>query len=271
MCVGRKTCDVRNRDALAAEITRCAPDVLINAAAFTHVDGAETDKDGARALNHDAAKHAAEIAAHHKIGFIHISTDYVFDGQKAGPYLETDPTAPLNAYGQTKRDGEQAVLAAHRGALIVRTTWVHSPFGKNFVKTMLACASGKADVRVVHDQIGAPTCAQDLAQAILAVARAKQKGHQGHGIYHLTAADQTSWYGFAQAIFAATAHWRTSDAPPLLAIATSAFPTTAQRPLNSVLCCDKIAQDFGLALPDWQSGLARTLVGLAPDYDERTS
>ncbi|MEN9856832.1 MAG: hypothetical protein RLZZ157_1958 [Pseudomonadota bacterium] len=269
MCVGRKTCDVRKSDALAAEITRCAPDVLINAAAFTHVDGAETDQDGARALNHDAAKYAAEITAQRKIGLIHISTDYVFDGQKPGPYLETDPTAPLNVYGQTKRDGEQAVLAAHDGALVVRTTWIHSPFGKNFVKTMLACAKGTADVRVVDDQIGAPTSAQDLAQALLALARAKHGGHQGHGIYHLTAAGQTSWHGFAQAIFSATAHWRTSDAPPLHAIPTNAFPTPAQRPLNSVLCCDKIARDFGLALPDWQSGLARTLDGLAQEFDER--
>jgi dTDP-4-dehydrorhamnose reductase len=198
------------------------------------------------------------------VPFIHVSTDYVFDGRKDEPYREEDAPFPLGAYGRSKLEGEAAVRAACPAAVILRTSWVYSPFGQNFVTTMLRLAETRDTVRVVDDQHGAPTAAADLADAILdLIDRLTEAGgrHLG-GVYHLTPAGETTWHGFAAAIFAGWAR-RGRRVPALEAITTAQYPTAARRPANSRLDCNKIARVFGLRLPPWQSSLERCLDEIA--------
>jgi dTDP-4-dehydrorhamnose reductase len=239
-----------------------APDVIVNAAAYTAVDAAEGDAARAFAINRDGAAWLAGIAERAGIPFLHVSTDYVFNGTKAGAYTEDDTPDPQTAYGRTKHAGEVAVVATCPSAIILRTAWVYSPYSQNFVKTMLRLAGERDLLRVVHDQVGNPTSANDLATAVLLIA--SQLRHQRdhpRGVYHLAASGETSWYGFAQAIMhlaAANGH----RSVPIVPIATSEYPTPAKRPANSRLDCRKVCRDFGVSLPGWQDSLPTAMAAL---------
>jgi dTDP-4-dehydrorhamnose reductase len=234
-------------------------------AAYTAVDKAEAEPTLAMAVNRDGAGALAAAAARLGVPFIHVSTDYVFDGRKDAPCREEDAPYPLGAYGRSKLEGEAAVRAACPAGIILRTSWVYSPFGQNFVATMLRLAATREKVQVVDDQHGAPTAAGDLAAAILALvelAAQRPADRTTGGIYHLTNAGETTWYGFAVAIFAGWAQ-RGHRVPLLEPITTAQYPTPARRPANSRLDCSKIARAFGLRLPPWQSSLERCLDELA--------
>jgi dTDP-4-dehydrorhamnose reductase len=217
------------------------------------------------AVNRDGAGTLAAAAARLGVPFVHVSTDYVFDGRKDGTYVEEDTPAPLGAYGRSKLAGEAAVRAACPAGVILRTAWVYSPFGQNFVTTMLRLAAMREKVQVVDDQHGTPTAAFDLAGAILDLVEqltGAPRDHDYGGIYHLAADGETTWHGFAAAIFAGWAR-RGRRVPTLEAITTAQYPTAARRPANSRLDCSKIARTFGLRLPPWRSSLERCLDELA--------
>lgn len=257
--LGRSQLDLAQPESVAAQISAFRPDIVVNAAAYTAVDQAEKEPERAFAINRDGAAAAARAAADAGAAFIHVSTDYVFDGRKADAYCEQDDTNPLNVYGRSKRDGELAVIAAHPTALVLRTSWVYSPFGGNFLKTMLKLGAERPRLRVVDDQTGNPTSALDLAEAILRIAPGLTA--TPGGIYHLTGSGSTTWHGFATAIFAEAAA-RGGPNPMLEAIATSDYPTPAQRPANSRLDCSAFAQRFGFQLRDWHEAMGDTLARL---------
>jgi dTDP-4-dehydrorhamnose reductase len=264
VALGRPELDLTRPETLAPTMAAHGPRALVNAAAYTAVDKAEAEPALAMAVNRDGAGALAAAAARLGVPFIHVSTDYVFDGRKQGAYVEEDAAAPLGAYGRSKLEGEAAVAGAYPAGVILRTSWVYSPFGQNFVLTMLRLAATREKVGVVADQYGAPTAAFDVAAAILdLINRLTEAGgrHTG-GVYHMTAAGETTWHGFAAAIFAGWAR-RGGRVPALEAITTAQYPTAAQRPANSRLDCSKAARVFGLALPPWQSSLERCLDELA--------
>jgi dTDP-4-dehydrorhamnose reductase len=256
VCLGRDACDITVPGMVEAAVETHNPRAIINAAAFTHVDLAESDPDAARALNTVAPIAMAHAAARRAIRFVHLSTDYVFDGTKPSPYVEDDPTAPINTYGVTKRDGEVGVLAANPDAVVARTSWVYSAQGRNFLRTILTLAASRDTLRVVDDQIGAPTAADDIADACLNLVGASS--WQG-GLVHMTAAGSTTWHGFADAIVQETRSWRAGGSPKVIAIPTSEYPTPARRPLNSRLDCGLIGSRFGIVMRPWVEGLTRTL------------
>jgi dTDP-4-dehydrorhamnose reductase len=265
VALGRPELDLTQPDLLARAVAAHAPRAIVNAAAYTAVDKAEAEPPLAMAVNRDGAGALAAAAARLKVPFVHLSTDYVFDGRKGAPYVEEDAPSPLGAYGRSKREGEAAVRAACPAGVILRTSWVYSPFGQNFVSTMLRLAATREQVQVVDDQHGAPTAAFDLAGAILDLAErltAAPRGRDRGGIYHLAAEGETTWHGFAAAIFAGWAA-RGHRVPILEPIATAQYPTAARRPQNSRLDCSKIARVFGLRLPPWRSSLERCLDELA--------
>ena len=240
------------------------PRAIINAAAYTAVDKAESEIDLAFKINRDGAGYLARVAERLRIPFIHVSTDYVFDGSKLTPYQEDDRPSPLGIYGRSKRDGEISVLGSNPAAVIIRTSWVYSPYGHNFVKTMLRLGETRDQIQVVDDQYGAPTSARDLAQAIIEIVE-QMEGRPAEnlgGIYHLTAAGKTTWYGFATAIFAGWAS-RGRHVPALKAITTADYPTPARRPVNSQLDCSKAVRVFGVRLPHWRQALESCLDELA--------
>ncbi|MEM9494915.1 MAG: dTDP-4-dehydrorhamnose reductase [Pseudomonadota bacterium] len=257
---GRDDCDLMTPDAASALIERKKPSAIINAAAYTAVDNAETEKDAARRLNADAPAEMAEAASKVGAPFIHLSTDYVFDGASAAPYGEDASTNPLNVYGASKCDGEAAVLAANTDAVVMRTSWVFSQAGANFVKTMLRLGRERDALSIVADQIGGPTAADDIAAAALKITDAKANGAAGRGLYHFQGAPAVSWADFARAIFdGAGLDVAVTD------IATKDYPTPAQRPLKTILNCEKINADFGVAQPDWRSSLKAVLGALAQE------
>jgi dTDP-4-dehydrorhamnose reductase len=261
LALGRPALDLERRQG-AERIGAFAPDVIVNAAAYTAVDAAESDSERAFAINRDGAAWLAGLAAQRRIPFLHVSTDYVFDGAKADAYTESDTPNPQTAYGRTKRAGEEAVLATNPDALIFRTAWVYSPYGQNFVKTMLRLATEQESLRVVEDQHGNPTSARDIAAALLNVARRTvQQNDCPRGIYHLAATGETTWFGFAQAIMRLAAD-HGHRAVPVTPIATADYPTPARRPANSRLDCTRLERDFGLRLPCWRDGLAATITAL---------
>jgi dTDP-4-dehydrorhamnose reductase len=234
-----------------------APTVIVNAAAYTAVDKAETETGMAEAINATAPGILAEEAKRLGARLIHYSTDYVFDGTKASPYLEDDATAPLSAYGHSKRQGELAIAASGARHLILRTSWVYGLHGANFMKTMLRLGRERDELRVVGDQVGAPTWTRHLADATALILA----GHgTAEGLYHLAASGETSWYGYAEAIFAeAQAIGLLEKSPKVNRITTAEYPLPASRPANSRLDCTRFTADFGLALPDWRTGLADCL------------
>lgn len=252
---GRPELDLETKTG-AERIEAFAPDLIINAAAYTAVDAAEKDAARAFAINRDGAAWLAGIAAARNVPFIHVSTDYVFDGAKSAAYVEDDATGPLGVYGRSKLEGEQTVLQAHPGAIVCRTAWVYSAYGNNFVKTMLRLARERDELRVVNDQIGNPTSAHDIATALLAVAREIHSGAASNagGVFHLTAQGEITWCGFAREIMrlaGGTGH----RAVPVLPITTAEYPTPAKRPANSRLDCAKLQRTFGVTLPHWQESL----------------
>ena len=257
--LGRDVADLTDAAACAALIRDSGCAAVINAAAHTAVDRAESEPDLARAIN--AAAPAAMAAACEALGvpFVHISTDYVFDGSSDRPRVETDPTGPLGVYGATKLAGEQGIAAAGGQWAVLRTSWVFSAHGANFVKTMLRLGAEREELRVVADQHGGPTPAADIAAACLTMARAMQADASRGGIYHFSGAPDTTWAGFAREIMAqAGLACRIAD------IASSDYPTPARRPANSRLDCAAIDRDFGIARPDWRAGLAKVLLELKP-------
>jgi dTDP-4-dehydrorhamnose reductase len=264
--LGRPELDLTQPELAARIVANHAPRVIVNDAAYTAVDKAEAEPTLAMVVNRDGAGALAAAAARLGVPFIHVSTDYVFDGRKDAPYREEDTPCPLGAYGRSKLEGEAAVRAACPGSVILRTSWVYSPFGQNFVTTMLRLAATREKVQVVDDQHGAPTDAPDLAGAILDVAERlialRTNDRETGGVYHLAAAGETTWYGFAEAIFAG---WTRPGhrAPVLEPITAAQYPTAARRPGNSRLDCSKIARVFRLRLPAWQSSLERCLDELA--------
>ena len=266
--LGRPQLDLTKPDTLQTQIDFVRPDILINAAAFTAVDAAESDQENARALNEDAVETIARSAKALSLPLIHFSTDYVFDGSKAEPYSEDDPVNPRSVYGKTKLAGEQ-ILTQHLDAfLIFRTAWVYSPFGKNFVKTMLRLAETRDEVSVVDDQVGNPTSALDLADATLKICQQVLTGETPNpwGLYHMTGSGTASWASFAQEIFSESAK---HNGPTALvrSIPTSDYPTPANRPQNSQLATAKLTSRFGITLPEWQKSLAGTVKRLLTEGD----
>jgi len=260
-CVGRPRFDFDRPQEMMALVREVAPALIVNAAAYTAVDRAESDADAAQRANADGPAALAEYCARMGIPLIHISTDYVFDGLKGAPYLETDPTNPTTVYGATKLAGEQAVLEIAPQAIVLRTSWVYAPRGKNFVLTMLKLAETRDHLRVVADQVGCPTAAADLAEAILAITdRIDAAGWNPdfRGIFHAAGTGSVTWHGLACATFERAA--RHGLRPPRVdAITTSEYPTPARRPPDSRLDCGKLGRVFGLKLSAWQNSLARTV------------
>lgn len=230
-------------------------DVIVNAAAYTAVDRAESERDAAFAANRDGPANLARFCASRAIPLIHISTDYVFDGTKHGPYHEDDPVHPLGVYGASKAAGEQAVRDALPRHIILRTAWVYSAHGHNFVRTMLRLGVERDEIGVVNDQVGCPTAAGDIADAILTIAEVMlADGTAPWGTYHYCAAGQTSWYGFACRIFDIASRYGSYRAK-VKPIPSSAYPTPARRPANSVLDCTKLEREFGLHRRPWPEPL----------------
>jgi len=264
MAVRRPECDFERPETIAACFTAAKPDLVINAAAYTAVDKAESDVAAATAGNHTGPLALANLCEGAGIPFIHVSTDYVFDGNKGAPYVETDPAGPAGVYGATKRDGEEAILATGAKAIILRTAWVYAAHGKNFARTMLTAGRKMPVLRVVADQRGTPTAAPDLAAAILAIAAKIQATgweQQYRGIFHATGGGETTWHGFATAIFAEAA--KTGyRAPEVQPINTADWPTPTRRPPDSRLDGAKLATVFGVALPDWRTSLPGIVQGL---------
>jgi dTDP-4-dehydrorhamnose reductase len=247
-------------DALPALVARIAPDVVVNAAAHTAVDRAENEAEVAFRANARAPQALAAACAEHDALLLHYSTDYVFDGRGTRPYREDDATAPLGVYGASKRAGEQAVRDSGARHLIFRTAWVYAAHGSNFLRTMLRLAGERDELRVVADQVGAPTPAALIADV---TARVLAQAPSRSGTWHLTATGATSWHGFAEAIVAgAHARGLLARMPRVLPIATADYPTPAARPAYSVLDCSALQRDFGVELPDWRTGLATVLDAL---------
>ena len=251
--LGREVADLAQPEACAAAIRAAGCDVVINAAAWTAVDKAESDEAAASLVNGAAPAAMAAACAALKIPFLQVSTDYVFDGAGEKPFMPDHPTAPLGAYGRSKLVGEQGVLAAGGQALILRTSWVVSAHGANFVKTMLRLGAERKSLNVVADQIGGPTPAAAIAQALLAAAQAMLAGAPG-GVHHFAGTPDISWAGFSREIMArAGLACRIDDIP------SAAYPTPAKRPLNSRLDCTSLQAAYGIARPDWRAGLDEIL------------
>jgi len=261
--VGRPVFDFDRPASIAETVQAVRPAFLVNAAAWTAVDAAEADPDAAGRANRDGPATLAALCADAGIPLIHISTDYVFDGSKGAPYTEADPTSPTGVYGATKLEGEQAVLAACPRAVVLRTSWVYSAVGKNFVRTMLGAALKTDRLRVVADQQGCPTAARDLAVAVLAIVARLREGWDDRyaGVLHAAGAGSATWHGFAEAVFQEAARYG-HPTPTVEPIATAEWPTPAQRPADSRLDCAKLSHVFDVRLPEWRSGLSRTVAEL---------
>jgi dTDP-4-dehydrorhamnose reductase len=259
--VGRSTISVTDQRRLLSAVIAFKPDLVVNAAAYTAVDKAEDETEAAFAINRDGAGFVAAAAEAAGVPVIHLSTDYVFDGKKQAPYLETDSTNPLGVYGKSKLAGEIAVASCASNHVILRTSWVCSAIGRNFVKTMLRLARERQEVAVVDDQWGAPTFAADLATAIMSIGdRFASTDESSHftGIYNASSAGETTWCRFAHEIMA----WSAAKGGPacrVRAIASSEYPTRARRPANSRLDCSKLSRVFGINLPGWQTSLETCL------------
>lgn len=250
--LGREDADLADPALCAARVAAAQADVVINAAAYTAVDRAESEEALATTINAAAPGAMARAAAARGLPFLHVSTDYVFDGSGERPWREDDPVAPLGAYGRSKLAGERAVAAAGGLHAVLRTSWVHAAHGNNFVRTMLRLGAERDRLTVVDDQRGCPTAAADIADALLAVARAFAAGRGASGVFHFGGAPAVSWREFAEEIFAQAGGPR---APVVTPIRSEDWPTPAPRPRNSALDCARIAAAYGLAQPDWRRSL----------------
>ncbi|APP83496.1 dTDP-4-dehydrorhamnose reductase [Xanthomonas hortorum pv. vitians] len=257
-----ETADFDAPEALPALLDRIAPSRVVNAAAYTAVDRAEQDRDSAMRANALSPGVIAAWCAAHEVPLVHYSTDYVFDGQGTEPYLEDAQTSPLGVYGETKLAGEDAIRASGAQHLILRTAWVYASHGANFLRTMLRVGAERDELRVVADQIGTPTPAALIADVTAQLLR--QRTPDTSGTWHLTAAGQTSWHGFAEAIFEeAVSAGLLPRAPRVVPITTADYPTPAKRPAYSRLSIEKLQREFDIVLPDWQLGLQRVIAEIA--------
>jgi len=254
--VARDSADLAVPGAAEAAVRRERPDLVVNAAAYTAVDKAESEPGLAQAVNGDAPGGMARACADLGIPLIHISTDFVFDGAKIGPYVEDDPTGPVSAYGRSKLAGEEAVKAALDNHAILRTAWVFSPYGNNFLKTMLRLGAERDELGIVDDQRGCPTSAGGIARAVRAII---DRLHTGEvlvpGTYHYCGDDAVTWFGFAEAIFVAAGD-RLPGGIKVKPIGTADYPTPARRPSNSVMSCAKIRAVYGIEPDDWRGAVA---------------
>ena len=256
-----ETADFDQPGSLAGLVERVAPDLVVNAAAYTAVDKAESEPDAARRANADAVESLARTCATRAIPLVHYSTDYVFPGDAARPWREDDSTAPLGVYGATKLAGEEAIRASGCQHLIFRTAWVYGAYGHNFLRTMLRVGAKRDELRVVDDQIGSPTPAAWIAQSTaLALTRMEDRS----GTWNLVASGETSWHGFAEAIFGNAARAGLIERPPnVLPVPSTEYPTPARRPAYSRLDTSRLARDFGIELPDWLKGVQQVIGELA--------
>jgi len=257
----RARADISEIDAVERAVRVINPRLIVNAAAYTAVDKAEAEPDAAFAANVTGASNVARVAMALDLPFIHISTDYVFDGAKSSPYVETDLLAPLGVYGRTKAEGETAVRAANPRHFILRTAWVYGRYGANFLKTMLRLARERDELRIVADQRGCPTSTEDLAEAVFAIDRACANGREALGVYHFAEQGATTWHGFASAIVEAQAPF-TGRRPQVTPIVTADYPTPARRPANSELDSGLFAATFGYRARDWQVRVKDTVAKL---------
>ena len=272
IALDRGKLDLELKDEIAAHVRDARPDVIVNCAAFTAVDRAESEPHTARAVNAIAPGILGEEAKRAGALLVHFSTDYVFDGMKRAPYIEDDPTHPLGVYGRTKLEGERAIEQSGCRHVILRTSWVYGPHGANFMLTMLRLGASREELRIVADQRGAPTSSRELARLVhrllgrgaAGLARASiDEVAERSGIYHATAGGETTWFGFAGAIFEQAQRCRHGmRVPRLVAITTAEYPTAAKRPANSVLSCARLNAVFGLAIPDWRVGLEEAVSAL---------
>ena len=256
VAMGRADLDLNDLPLIRKKISVHKPGIIVNAAAYTAVDRAERERDAANAANFLAVREMAREAKACDALLVHFSTDFVFDGEKASPYVETDAPHPLNVYGQSKLEGERAIAASGCRHLIFRTSWVYAPAGRNFLHAILAAAKSKPELRVVNDQHGAPTSSLAIADAVARILSRPDLAAKS-GLYHLTAGGETTWYGFAKAILEAK-----GIGTPLVPIRSDEFPAAAKRPKNSRLDCAKAAATFSEALPDWREGLAAVLLAV---------
>lgn len=254
----RASADITDFASVTTAILAVKPRLVLNAAAYTAVDKAESEPKAAYAANALGAETIARAAALQQVPVIQISTDYVFDGTKIGAYVETDPVAPLSAYGKTKAAGEVMVRQANPRHFILRTAWVYGSYGSNFLKTILRLSAEREELRIVADQHGCPTATQDIAEAILAIDRAVANGTEAPGTYHFAGYGVTTWHGFASAIVDAQAQ-ATGRRPKVSPIATADFPTPARRPANSELDSSLFASVFGYRARDWQTRARETV------------
>src|ERR1035437_6461566 len=276
-CLGQVTAieypeiDFSKPDSIRTAVRAAKPAVILNAAAYTAVDKAETDPELATAINATAPGVIAEEAKRLGSILVHYSTDYVFDGTKQDPYVETDAPNPINVYGKTKLAGDQAIQAVGGDYLILRTSWVYGARGSNFLLTMLRLAQERPELRIVDDQIGAPTSSECIAQAtanILAQLLAPSGGGLDgrSGTYNLTSKGETTWFGFAKALLTKSSGTFGFTVPSLIPIKTSEFPRPAKRPANSRLSCERLEQTFGVTLPHWEHALSLVLDTLTEGY-----
>jgi dTDP-4-dehydrorhamnose reductase len=257
VALGRPALDLVDRAAVLAGLEAARPDVVVNAAAYTAVDKAEAEEAVATHVNGDGAGHVAEAAARLGVPLLHLSTDYVFDGALNRAYREDDPTAPAGAYGRSKLAGEKLVAERCEDSVILRTAWVYSPFGANFVRTMLRLNETRDEVGVVDDQRGNPTSALDIADALIAIAgRVKNDSALAlRGVFHLTGSGEATWADFAEAVFHEAAA-RGRRLTRVKRIATADYPTPARRPANSRLDNEKLSRVYGFRLPEWRQSVA---------------
>lgn len=260
-CVGRPDFDFDKPETIAATLNAIKPVAVVNAAAWTAVDLAESEQDGAARANATGPEELARLCAEHGIPLIHVSTDYVFSGDKGAPYVETDPVSPETVYGRTKAEGESKVLAANPKTIVLRTSWVYSAHGKNFVRTMINAGAKNPALKVVGDQKGNPTSSDDLADAILSILAVIEKdGWQDSfaGIYHACGTGETTWHGLAVAALQdAATHGQTM--PDVTAIRTQDWPTPAKRPADSRMDNSKLTHVFGVTMPAWQESVRKTV------------
>lgn len=261
--LGRPELDLEQPSTVLEAIRRAAPDIIVSSAAYTAVDKAESEPAKAFVINRDGARAVAEAARELGIPIIHISTDYVFDGKKATPYKEEDATGPSSVYGLSKLAGEQAVAEVTVNHVILRTAWVYSVYGNNFAKTMLRLAETRDELGIVADQFGSPTSADDIAQAIVEIARRliSDSSAKLRGTFHLVGLGETTWAGFAKLIFSVLEE-KTGKHIKVHEIATSDYPTPAKRPANSRLDCGKLQSHYNIRLPSWETSTHATVAKL---------
>lgn len=269
VALGRPELDLARPDTVFKALRDAKPDVVVSAAAYTAVDKAESEPDIAFAVNRDGAKAVARAANDVGVPVIHISTDYVFDGTKATAYVENDPTGPASVYGRSKLEGEHAVSENTENYAILRTAWVYSEYGSNFVKTMLRLSESRDAINVVADQFGCPTSANDIAVAIVSIAKRLATDPSAHlrGVFHMSGTGETNWAGFAKQIFEFSAE-NGGKSMIVNDITTAQYPTPARRPANSRLDCSKLEEVYGIRLPEWQTSTRAVMAALAQNKKE---